>query len=56
MQEVAVVQGLQAEEAKLPVALWLQGRAQAFQIKRGQGFVQQLKTDTGMNEGTQACG
>ena len=53
VQEVAVVQGLQAEESELVVALGFQGCAQAFQVKGGQGFIQQFVADTGMDEGAQ---
>ena len=53
VQEVTVVQGLQAEESELVVALGFQGCAEAFQVKRGQGLVQQLIADTGVNKGAQ---
>jgi hypothetical protein len=42
VQEVAVVQGLQAEVVEVQVALVLQGRTQAGQVKLGQLLVEQL--------------
>ena len=53
VQEVTVVQGLQAQEAELEIALRFQGVAKAFQVKGCQGFVQQFVADTGVNKGAQ---
>jgi hypothetical protein len=42
VQEVAVIQRLQAKVIKLQIALRLQRRTQAFQVKLLQFFIQQL--------------
>ena len=46
VQEIAVKQGLQAQVVKLHIALGLECRAQAGQVKLQQFFVQQLVIDT----------
>ena len=53
VQEVAVVQGLQAEEPKLQVAFGFQGSAQAFHVESRHGFVEQFVTNAGADEGAQ---
>jgi hypothetical protein len=50
VQEVAVVQGLQAEVVELQVALGLERGAQALQVELQQLFVQQLVVDTLLDE------
>ena len=50
MQEIAVKQGLQAQVVKLHIALGLECRAQAGQVKLQQFFVQQLVIDTLLDE------
>jgi hypothetical protein len=46
MQEITVVQGLQAEVVELQVALCLEGAAQALEVELQQFFVQQFVVDT----------
>ena len=50
VQEVAVIQGLQAEVIKLQVAVGLEGGAQALQVVLQQTFIQQLVLHTLLDE------
>jgi hypothetical protein len=50
VQEVAVVQGLQAQVVELQVALGLERRAQARQVELQQALVQQLVLDPALDE------
>ena len=56
VKEIAIVQGLQTEEAELQVLLRLDGRAQTLQIKARHGVVQQFVADAGFDKGTQGLG
>src|SRR5690606_10302942 len=50
MQEVAVVQGLQAQVIELKVAFGLQGGGQLGQIELGELFVEQAAFDAGFQK------
>ena len=56
VQEVAVVQRLQAQVVELQVALGLQGRAQAGQVELHQLLVQQLGLHALLDEGREVLG
>ena len=53
VEEITVVEGLQAQEAKLIVPLRLEGSTQAFQVERRHGVIQQFVVDTLLNEAAQ---
>ena len=56
MQEVAVVQGLQAQVVELQIALGLERRAQACEVELQQALVEQLVLDPLANEGRKTLG
>ena len=54
MQEITVIKGLQAEVVKLQIALSLQGRGQARQVKLPHARVQQFVVDAFFDQGGEA--
>ena len=53
MQEVAVVEGLQAKVGELQIPLRLQGRAQGIEIEAEQVSSQQLQFDPALDEASE---